>query len=472
MAEEKSKPPQVGWDGPEDPKNPRNWPVRRRAYQVGVVMFVVITTSTASSAIAPAVPQILQEFGSSNTLLGTLCVSIELLGLGFGPLFLGPMSEMYGRRIVYMSCNLVFCMMSVACALAPTLNSLVAFRFLQGLSSGSSSNGGGTISDLVPVRRRGAVISIYAGALLFGPTLGPIFGASLADSRGWRWVFWLIVILNGTAALTYALTCRETYAPVLLRWKAQKLRTETNNPELRALGQPRQPIPLTKLLLRAVSRPTRMLIFSPIVTALSLYVATTYGIVYLLFSTFSFVFEDQYHFQESQRSYIYLGLAIGMLVSLAIAGFACDSMYNHLVRKNGVEKPEYRLTSLIYGAIATPIGLLIYGWTAHFLVHPVVPIIGTAFVGFGTTFTYIPIQLYLIDAFTKYAASASAASSVLRALAGSLLPLAGLPMYDKLGLGWGNTLLALIALGLAALPAQFIRFGERWRQKFAVDLEA
>lgn len=247
---------------------------------------------------------------------------------------------MYGRRIVYCSCNLAFCLMTVGCALAPSLNSLVALRFLQGLSSGSSSNSGGTISDLVPVHRRGAVTSAYAASLLFGPTLGPIFGAALAESKGWRWVFWLIVMLNGAAALTYVSTCRETYAPVILRWKAEKLRQETGNQALRVMGQPRQPPSLGHLLRRALIRPTRMLLFSPIVTGLSIYIATTYGLIYLLFSTFSFVFEDQYQFPESKRSFIYIGLAMGMLISLAIASVVCDDTYKHLVKKHGTEKPE------------------------------------------------------------------------------------------------------------------------------------
>lgn len=83
----------------------------------------------------------------------------------------------------------------------------------------------------------------------------------------------------------------------------------------------------------------------------------------------------------------------------------------------------------------------------------------------------MPVQLYLIDSYTKYAASALAAASILRAAAGSLIPLAGLPMYYRLGLGWGNSLLAFLAIGLGVLPLLFLRVGERWRQKFVVEFE-
>lgn len=82
----------------------------------------------------------------------------------------------------------------------------------------------------------------------------------------------------------------------------------------------------------------------------------------------------------------------------------------------------------------------------------------------------IPVQTYFIDAFTLYAASATAALTVLRSLLGAIVPLAGQPLYDRLGLGWGNTLLACISLLMIAIPPVLIRYGERIRTKYQVDL--
>ncbi|EEP79680.1 predicted protein [Uncinocarpus reesii 1704] len=70
---------------------------------------------------------------------------------------------------------------------------------------------------------------------------------------------------------------------------------------------------------------------------------------------------------------------------------------------------------------------------------------------------------YLVDAYTIHAASAMAANTLFRSVVGAVLPLAGLRMYDKLGLGWGNSLLAFIALALVPLPVIFYRYGERIR---------
>jgi hypothetical protein len=73
------------------------------------------------------------------------------------------------------------------------------------------------------------------------------------------------------------------------------------------------------------------------------------------------------------------------------------------------------------------------------------------------------LQTYLVDAFTMYAASAIAANTVLRSALGALLPLSGLSMYNKLGLGWGNSLLAFIALALVPVPICFSLYGGRIR---------
>ena len=76
----------------------------------------------------------------------------------------------------------------------------------------------------------------------------------------------------------------------------------------------------------------------------------------------------------------------------------------------------------------------------------------------------MPIQTYLIDTFTIYAASAVAANIFLRSLLGSVLPLAGRQLYITLGLGWGNSLLAFIALACCPIPVILFRYGEKIRK--------
>lgn len=75
------------------------------------------------------------------------------------------------------------------------------------------------------------------------------------------------------------------------------------------------------------------------------------------------------------------------------------------------------------------------------------------------------LQIYLIDSYISYAASVVAAVTVLRSIAGAMLPLAGLSMYNHVGLGWGNSILAFLALLLAPVPIVFRYYGAQIRAK-------
>jgi hypothetical protein len=83
----------------------------------------------------------------------------------------------------------------------------------------------------------------------------------------------------------------------------------------------------------------------------------------------------------------------------------------------------------------------------------------------------MPIVTYVVDAYPLYAASAMAANLILRSVFGAILPIAGEPLYLALGLGWGNSLLGLIALLGCAVPFLLIRYGEylRTSPKFKVN---
>lgn len=71
---------------------------------------------------------------------------------------------------------------------------------------------------------------------------------------------------------------------------------------------------------------------------------------------------------------------------------------------------------------------------------------------------------YLVDAYTTYAASAMAASTVFRSILGALLPLAGNSMYDTLGIGWGTSLLGFIAVAFLPVPPILFKHGHKIRE--------
>lgn len=73
--------------------------------------------------------------------------------------------------------------------------------------------------------------------------------------------------------------------------------------------------------------------------------------------------------------------------------------------------------------------------------------------------------MYLVETFGRYSASALAASKFLQSLMGAFLPLAGLPLFNRLGYGWGDSLLGFIALAFIPIPWLFFQYGEGLRSK-------
>jgi len=98
-----------------------------------------------------------------------------------------------------------------------------------------------------------------------------------------------------------------------------------------------------------------MLIFSPIVLALSTYMAVVYGYLYLLFTTITEVYENNYQFSQGSVGLTFLGIGIGSLLGVIIFGLASDRIVKAKA-KNGEMKPEYRLPPMMVGSFIVPIG--------------------------------------------------------------------------------------------------------------------
>jgi MFS family permease len=129
----------------------------------------------ASSIFAPGVEDAMTEFGSTNTALASFVVSIYLIGYAFGPLVIAPLSEIYGRMLLYNACNLLFLIFTIACALAPNLSSLIIFRLFTGIAACCPVViGAGSIADMIQRERRGAAMSAWIVGPVFGPAVGPI----------------------------------------------------------------------------------------------------------------------------------------------------------------------------------------------------------------------------------------------------------------------------------------------------------
>lgn len=464
----------VGWESQDDPNMPLNFTRARKWLIVSLLSCITFMTPFASSILAPAISALRDDYGVSSLTKASVPVSIFLLGYAVGPLFLSPLSEIYGRNIIMLTASGYFCAWLIGCALAPSIDTLIFFRFMSGVGgSACQTIGGAIIADVFPVSERGRAMTIWMIGLMLGPTIGPVIGGFVTQTIGWRWASWVNFIPATIVVCIMVFLNRETNHQVLIRRKTQKLRKELGRPELRScyVDPDVAPLPKRLILLNGLVRPIKMLFTSAIIFSVSLYIAFAYGCLYLLFNTIPLVFQGVYGWSTGITGLVYLALLIGYIVSLTAFSLLSDKTVVRMTAANGgVYEPEMRLPDCIWFAIIFPISFFWYGWMAEKGVFWVVPVLGIIPFGIGIVGIWLPVQAYIIDAYPQYAASGLAAFSVLRCTVAAFLPLAGPQMYDSLGYGWGTSLLGFIAVALIPIPTLIYKYGKVMREKFPLTL--
>jgi multidrug resistance protein len=429
----------------------------------------------ASSVFTPAIEQAATELGSTQ-LIATFAYSIYALGLAFGGPFAAPLSETFGRRPLIFISLPIFALFILGTGFVQSMASLVVLRFWAGFFAAPSlSMGSGTLSDIWPPEKRSGPMSLYVATPFFGPALGPILGAVVTQTRGWRWTSWLILFFTIILVIAPAPFFRESYKPVLLRRRAKK----------RNLPLPRSPtegMSLPKVVstyaTKTLTRPMHMLLTEPIVATFNTYSAFNFGLLYAFFAAFPYVFETEYGFDSISTGLTFLGLGVGVIVATVCIVSFSKLFYLPRVRKAVAEKrpapafatsrlaPEKRLPLAFAGGPILTIGLFLFGWSAAYRVHWIVPTIAEAFFGMGNMLIFMACMMYITDAYGPlYSASAMASNAILRYVLGGTFPLFAVQMFRRLGPQWACTLLGCLSILGACIPFVLARYGEALRSR-------
>ncbi|KAH9996183.1 MFS multidrug transporter-like protein [Xylariaceae sp. FL0662B] len=456
----------ISWNGQNDPENPLNWSWQRKWLATILVSCFTFISPFSSTMVAPVLHEIEAEFDIAGDFVRALVMSIFLLGYAQGPFVLAPLSEIFGRISVLQYANLIYLAFNTACGFAKTQNQMLAFRFLSGIGgSAPQALSNGVLADVWRKEERGKGQTIYGMLTFIGPTVAPIVGAYISEHTTWRWIFWSTSLFDVLVQALAFFFLEETYAPRILAKKAARLRKETKNPNIRTEFE-KPDKTLGAIMRRRLILPFIMLFAHPAVQAPSLYRAFMYGVMYLVLSTFSDVWEKGYEMSKGVGSLNYLSLCIGFLIGLQISHPLMDKLYLHFKKMYGSEGvPEWRIPPMLIGGILTPIGLALYGWSAQFRLHWAVPDAGCLLFAIGLIVAFQSAQAYVVDAYgSRYAASAAATGAFMRTMCGFSFPLFAPAMYSTLGLGWGNSVLAFATLAIAIpSPLLFWFYGEKIR---------
>ncbi|KAH8698160.1 major facilitator superfamily domain-containing protein, partial [Phaeosphaeriaceae sp. PMI808] len=381
--------------------------------------------------VAPGLENTMRDLNVTSKVEGQLIISIFVLAYAIGPLFLAPLSEIYGRVPILQVSNAWFFCFNLGCGVAKTKQQMFIFRFLSGLGgSAPLAIGGGIVSDCFSPERRGQAVSIYSLTPLLGPALGPIAGGFIAQNSTWRWSFWGTSAACGAIQIAALIFLHESYAPKILQRRAARLLREKGGQNFYTEFD--SDYKLTKVLTNAIVRPFRLIVTQPIIQVMAVYQAYLNGVIYLMLSSFPRLWRDVYHESISTGGLNYISFGVGLFLGAQITAPLNDKVYCHLKkRNNGVGKPEFRVPAIFVGAVLVPIGLFWYGWSAQQHTHWVVPNVGAGIYAAGTIMCFQSTETYIFDAYTKYAASATAATMVLRSLAGFGFPLFAPLMYQN-----------------------------------------
>lgn len=476
----KESPFQVIWL-PNDVENPLNMSEIEKWALAAFVSVATLAVALASSAYSGAAISIKMELGGSSTVI-TLGVSLFVLGFALGPLIWAPLSELLGRRNLFLFTYAFLTLWNSVAAASQTLAQLLVFRFLAGaFGSSPLANAGGSIADVFTARERGLAMALFASAPFLGPALGPITGGFLGESAGFRWVQGFLGIFSGVVLFLGIFMYRETYAPLLLRRRATKLSKVTGKHYISQLDAGKGDETFLKQFMVSLGRPWLLLAYEPIVLLLSLYTAVVYAILYSFFSAFPIVFQQVRGWSPGIGGLAFLGILVGMIFAFAFVIFYINPDYIKAVEKNGgfFAPPEVRLKGALVGAPLLVLGLALFAATDFPSIHWSVPIILSSPFGFAMVLIFLSLQNYLIDAYLLYAASVLAANSVIRSLLGAAFPLFTPYMYNPGGIGvakYGIHIGPAIGGGIALLflPAPFLFYkrGAEIRKKCKYAAEA
>lgn len=183
--------------------------------QHSVVLAVLIVALTSLGPLStdfylPALPAIGRALGT-DTAGAQLTLSVYLLGFGFGQLLIGPLSDRFGRRPVMLWGMVVFVLSSAACALAPTIETLVAARLVQAFGACVGPVlGRAVVRDVYGPHAAARVLSHVATATALAPLAAPVLGGWLSASFGWRSTFFTLTGYGLVLAVMVGTVLKET----------------------------------------------------------------------------------------------------------------------------------------------------------------------------------------------------------------------------------------------------------------------
>ncbi|KAG6331827.1 hypothetical protein ID866_7264 [Astraeus odoratus] len=453
--------------------DPRRWSKQRRWVMALIIFNLIVPLDLSTTFFSGVQQQIQDHFGASNA-LATLDVGLYNLGAVFGVLVGGPISELYGRRPIYIVSSIGFVIFTLGSAFSPTITCLLICRGLAGLfASPPFAIYGGSMADMFSPDERGPVMALFTLALQGAPTIGPVPSSFLGSFLPWRWPLALVAIWGALiGSLMFLVPETE---PVAIERKLSKSRGVVHDKEV---------MDQSNMWSKALLRPMIMLCKERIILWTALYHSFVYGLLFILLEAYPHIYDTHYSMTREEATLAFISPFIGNVLGVLIYFGSLKPQYEthqHKIRlesggKREIE-PEARLPGVLIASVLTPLGLFWFTLAADPQVHFFVSMLSGIPIGIGMTLLHLSLYNYYIDLYPTRSASAIAANCALRNLVVTVLPSVGLPLYSTLGIRNANILLASIScLGLPTGIVLYVfgrrlRMASRWAKQTGINDE-
>ncbi|CAK7273977.1 hypothetical protein SEPCBS57363_005926 [Sporothrix epigloea] len=197
---------------PEDSQNdPLNWPTWRRDAALLSLGFYCMLGGGMTPILAAGFNNVSATFDVTTEKVA-LTTGLYMMGLGVGSVLFSPTAILWGKRPVYLLAAVMFSSSAIWCASAKTFPSLLVGRIFQGIAvSPVECLPSATIAEIFFLHERAYRLGIYTLLLLGGKNLTPLVSAAIIQSKGWRWVFWVIAIVVGACFFLLFVFVPETF---------------------------------------------------------------------------------------------------------------------------------------------------------------------------------------------------------------------------------------------------------------------
>ncbi|KAM4061200.1 major facilitator superfamily protein [Hirsutella rhossiliensis] len=307
-------------DPNSDPDNPRLWPATYKWAVIALLASMGFVVTFTCTSVVPLANHIIRDLDKDNSSksASVLLVTIWELGEAAGPLFLAPLSEVFGRYPVVNTANVLFISATILAALCQSASVFISARALTGLAVAANVLNPAIVGDLMVPDQRGFAMSVVMMAPLLGGAAGPIIGSVVAGSLGWRQVIWTSVALAGICEVMFLTCFRETCHMVILRRKAKKLQREFAN------ASPTAALPTCEnneglnSIWESALRPVAILSGSGVLMILCLFSGVAFAFAYVLCVTLPDILEAVYRQPLAVQGPAFLSYTVGLGFSVIL----------------------------------------------------------------------------------------------------------------------------------------------------------